>query len=51
MMQDPKGKTVGDLFPFLFDDEEIEASLSEDESNDMVDIINNINAAKEKSDE
>lgn len=39
MMQDPKGKAVGDLFPFLFDDEEIESEITEEEQQELQDLI------------
>lgn len=46
-MRDPNGKTAADLFPQLFnDDEEEPEPLSEEEQNDLMDIIRAVNNQK-----
>ena len=43
--RDPKGKTVSDLFPMLFQDDEenIEPPITEDERQEMLDLMARIN--------
>lgn len=46
-MRDPKGKTVADLFPQIFaddDDEDYESTISEDERQKLTDLITSENA-------
>jgi len=43
-MRDPKGKTVADMFPMLFDNDEAEEQiLSEKERDEMLSLIDEIN--------
>ena len=43
-MRDPNGKTAADLFPQLFnDDEEEPEPISEEEQNDLLDVIRAVN--------
>jgi hypothetical protein len=45
-MRDPKGKTVQDMFPILFDDddeEESTASISDEDREDLTALIRNLN--------
>ena len=42
MMRDPKGKTVSDMFPQIFDDDdeyEFEPPISDEEAQEMQDLI------------
>ena len=59
-MRDPKGKTVADMFPSIFeddDDRDDEPPISEEDKQELLDLMANINAgshlnagpAKEKS--
>jgi hypothetical protein len=42
--RDPKGKTVSDMFPMLFDNEEAEEQiLSEKERDEMLSLIDEVN--------
>ena len=51
-MRDPKGKTVKDVFPALFDDEEeYHEPLDEQERNELVELMRSINSQNEKSTE
>ena len=46
-MRDPKGKTAGDLFPGIFEDEddnEAPPEMSDEEYNELQDLMANINA-------
>lgn len=43
-MRDPKGKTVADMFPMLFDNEETEEQiLSQEDIDEMVSLIDEVN--------
>lgn len=46
-MRDPKGKTVQDMFPMLFDDDDEEesptASISDEDREDLTALIRNLN--------
>lgn len=51
-MRDPKGKTVKNVFPALFDDkEEYHEPLDEQERSELVELMNSINAHNDKSTE
>ena len=51
-MRDPKGKTVKDVFPALFaDEEEYHEPLDEQDRNELVGLMNSINSQNEKSTE
>lgn len=45
-MRDPQGKTVADMFPMLFEDDESEATpeISDEDYNELQDLIANHNA-------
>lgn len=47
-MRDPKGKTVEDLFPMLFDDDESETTpeISDEDYNELQDLIASHNAQR-----
>ena len=46
-MRDPKGKTVQDMFPMLFDDDDGEkgptASISDEDREDLLDLMHSLN--------
>ena len=51
-LRDPKGKTVKDVFPALFaDEEEYHEPLGEQERNELVELMRSINSQNEKSTE
>jgi len=51
-MRDPKGKTVKDVFPALFDDEEeYHEPLDEQDRNELVELMRSINNHNKKSTE
>ena len=49
-MRDPKGKTVQDMFPILFDDDDEEegptASISDEDREDLLDLMHSLNTNK-----
>ena len=49
-MRDPKGKTVQDIFPMLFDDEEEEptASISDEDREDLLGLMHSLNNDKKE---
>lgn len=51
--RDPKGKTVSDLFPMLFQDDEenIEPPITEDERQEMLDLMARINEENKEATE
>ena len=46
-MRDPKGKGPEDWLPFSFDKEDDKPPLSEDEQNDILELIQNVNKSME----
>ena len=49
-MRDPKGKSVADVFPSIFADEEedtdsayYESDITEEEADDLLDLMNSLN--------
>ena len=47
-MRDPEGKTVADLFPTLFDDdEEAEPSITEEDRDELLQLMADINKSTE----
>lgn len=42
-MRDPKGKKVTDLFPQLFEDDDDEPPVSEDDVKELQNLMNEIN--------
>lgn len=47
-MRDPEGKTVADLFPTLFDDdEETEPSITEEDRDELLQLMADINKSTE----
>ena len=50
-MRDPKGKTVQDMFPMLFDDDDEEkptASISDEDREDLLDLMHSLNTDKKE---
>jgi hypothetical protein len=50
-MRDPKGKTVQDMFPILFDDDDEEepiASISDEDREDLLDLMHSLNNNKKE---
>ena len=51
-MRDPKGKTVQDMFPILFDDDDEEegptASISDEDREDLLDLMHSLNTNKKE---
>ena len=50
-MRDPEGKTVQDMFPMLFDDDEEEgptASISDEDREDLLDLMHSLNTDKKE---
>lgn len=51
-MRDPKGKTVQDMFPILFDDDDEEegptASISDEDREDLLDLMHSLNNDKKE---
>lgn len=47
-MRDPKGKTVADMFPQIFEDDDIpdEPPITEDEAAELQALMDNMNAQK-----
>ena len=45
-MRDPKGKTVADIFPQIFEDDDIpdETPITEDEASELQALIDHMNA-------
>ena len=52
-MRDPKGKTVADIFPMLFDDDEDEDEppITEDEAAELQQLMADINAQHQQQQE
>jgi hypothetical protein len=50
--RDPKGKTVQDMFPILFDDDDEEkgptASISDEDREDLLDLMHSLNNNKKE---
>ena len=49
--RDPKGKTVQDMFPMLFDDDDEEeptASISDEDREDLLDLMHSLNNNKKE---
>ena len=50
-MRDPEGKTVQDMFPMLFDDDDEEeptASISDEDREDLLDLMHSLNNNKKE---